>query len=87
MGRHWDTKLGLLLTIELGILFTYLQGVEYVGAPFAINSGIYGSIFFLATGFHGFHVIIGTVFLFVCLVRHFKFHFTREHHFGFEAAA
>lgn len=86
-ARHWDTKVGLLLTIEFGILFTYLQATEYVSAPFAINSGIYGSVFFLATGFHGFHVIIGTVFLIVCLVRHFKFHFIREHHFGFEAAA
>jgi heme/copper-type cytochrome/quinol oxidase subunit 3 len=52
-----------------------------------MNSGIYGSIFFLATGFHGFHVIMGTVILIVCLIRHFNYHFTVEHHFGFEAGA
>jgi heme/copper-type cytochrome/quinol oxidase subunit 3 len=64
-----------------------LQAKEYVEAPFSINDSIYGSVFFLATGFHGFHVIIGTIFLFVCFLRHLNFHFTREHHFGFEAAA
>jgi cytochrome c oxidase subunit 3 len=64
-----------------------LQVYEYQNAVFFINSSAYGSIFFLATGFHGFHVLIGTVFLFVCLIRQIMFHFTVEHHFGFEAAA
>jgi heme/copper-type cytochrome/quinol oxidase subunit 3 len=86
-GLFIDTILGLEITISLGILFTCFQVYEYVLAPFAINSGIYGSIFFLATGFHGFHVLIGTIFLIVCLVRQFKFHLMKDHHFGFEAAA
>jgi cytochrome c oxidase subunit 3 len=61
--------------------------LEYLSAPFAISDGIYGSCFFLATGFHGFHVFVGSLFLMVCLVRVWKFHFTKYHHFGFEAAA
>jgi cytochrome c oxidase subunit III len=63
------------------------QGIEYAHAPFAFTGGIYGSTFFMATGFHGFHVIIGTLFLSVCLGRLIKGHFKPEHHFGFEAAA
>jgi cytochrome c oxidase subunit 3 len=86
-GRHKETVWGLGITIILGILFTILQATEYIEAPFSINSGIYGSVFFLATGFHGFHAMIGTIFLIVCFFRQLKFHFTREHHFGFEAAA
>jgi len=80
-------KKGLLLTVLLGLTFTALQAYEYAVAPFGLSSGIYGSTFFLATGFHGFHVIIGTIFLAVCYVRAVKGHFDREHHFGFEAAA
>lgn len=86
-SRHWDTILSLGITISLGIFFTCLQLKEYIEAPFAINSGIYGSIFFMATGSHGFHAIIGTIFLIICFFRQCKFHFTKEHHFGFEAAA
>jgi heme/copper-type cytochrome/quinol oxidase subunit 3 len=56
-------------------------------APFFINDGIYGSLFYLCTGFHGFHVIVGTIFLIVCFFRQLKYHFTVEQHFGFEAAA
>lgn len=78
---------GLILTIVLGIIFTGFQGFEYTTSEFSINDGIYGSIFYMATGFHGFHVLIGTLFIFFCLVRHYKYHFTVEHHFGFEAAA
>ena len=80
-------KQGLLLTVLLGIAFSALQAYEYISAPFGLSSGIYGSTFFLATGFHGFHVIIGTIFLAVCYVRARKGHFDPEHHFGFEAAA
>lgn len=60
---------------------------EYVEADFNITDGVYGSTFFMATGFHGFHVIIGTIFLSVCFFRLAKNHFTKRHHFGFEAAA
>ena len=79
---------GLALTVLLGLTFTTCQAMEYSEAPFAFNGGgIYSSIFFLATGFHGFHVIVGTIFLAVCLVRAIKGEFTVEKHFGFEAAA
>jgi heme/copper-type cytochrome/quinol oxidase subunit 3 len=77
----------LILTIFLAAIFTGLQGFEYVSATFNISDGIYGSTFFMATGFHGFHVLIGTIFLTVCLFRLFLDHFTIQHHFGFEAAA
>jgi heme/copper-type cytochrome/quinol oxidase subunit 3 len=82
-----DFMLGLSLTIGLGALFTMLQAFEYSHAPFGFTDGIYPSVFFMATGFHGFHVIIGTLFLAVCLFRGWKGHFTSKHHFGFEAAA
>jgi len=78
---------GLILTVALGVLFTSLQAYEYVHATFGFREGIYPSTFYMATGFHGFHVIIGTTFLTVCLVRAIKGHFKPDHHFGFEAAA
>ena len=78
---------GLALTVLLGMIFTGLQAWEYMVAPFPFTGGVYPSTFFLATGFHGFHVIVGTVFLAVCLFRAFAGHFTPEKHFGFEAAA
>ena len=79
---------GLALTVFLGVVFTCLQIWEYMVAPFPFrDGGIYPSIFFLATGFHGFHVIVGTIFLLVCLFRAIAGHFTPEKHFGFEAAA
>nr|YP_009370799.1 cytochrome c oxidase subunit III [Truljalia hibinonis]ARO46893.1 cytochrome c oxidase subunit III [Truljalia hibinonis] len=77
----------LTFTILLGIYFTMLQAYEYLEAPFTIADSIYGSTFFMATGFHGLHVIIGTTFLLICLLRHMLFHFSSNHHFGFEAAA
>nr|YP_010758168.1 cytochrome c oxidase subunit III [Rhynchocyon stuhlmanni]WEW63478.1 cytochrome c oxidase subunit III [Rhynchocyon stuhlmanni]WEW63504.1 cytochrome c oxidase subunit III [Rhynchocyon stuhlmanni] len=77
----------LFITILLGIYFTLLQASEYFETPFTIADGIYGSTFFMATGFHGLHVIIGSTFLLVCFFRQLKFHFTSKHHFGFEAAA
>jgi cytochrome c oxidase subunit III len=80
-------KWGLWLTIVLGVLFTSVQAYEYINAPFDFKNNIYGATFFMATGFHGFHVIIGTIFLAVCLVRAYLGHFTPEQHFGFEAAA
>nr|YP_009185962.1 cytochrome c oxidase subunit III [Sciodrepoides watsoni]ALO70912.1 cytochrome c oxidase subunit 3 [Sciodrepoides watsoni] len=81
------TTQGLLLTVILGVYFSILQAYEYIEASFTISDSVYGSSFFMATGFHGIHVIIGTTFLLVCLMRHLKNHFSSIHHFGFEAAA
>lgn len=78
---------GLAITIALGLLFSYVQYYEYAHAPFAFKDSIYGATFYMATGFHGFHVIIGTIFLIVCLIRSIKGDFTPKQHFGFEAAA
>jgi len=86
-GNRDGLKLGLLLTILLGLTFTGIQAYEYAHAPFAFKGSIYGSTFFMATGFHGFHVIIGTIFLTVCLIRAYRGDFTPKQHFGFEAAA
>lgn len=77
----------LLITIILGIYFTLLQLIEYLESPFTISDSIYGSTFFIATGFHGLHVIIGTLFLSACFFRIHLLHFSKLHHFGFEAAA
>lgn len=79
--------IGLVLTVLLGMIFTALQAVEYGHAAFSFAGHSYGSTFFMATGFHGAHVIIGTIFLAVCLFRALKGHFTPKQHFGFEAAA
>ncbi|MBO6719010.1 MAG: cytochrome c oxidase subunit 3 [Rhizobiaceae bacterium] len=78
---------GLVLTVALGVLFTCVQAYEYAEAPFQFSESIYGATFFMATGFHGFHVLIGTIFLLVCLFRAMAGHFTPQQHFGFEAAA
>jgi cytochrome c oxidase subunit 3 len=87
LGYRNDTILGLALTIGLGVLFTLSQVFEYQSSTFQVNDGIYGSVFFLATGFHGFHVIVGTFFLIVCLYRQINYEFLVKQHFGFEAAA
>jgi cytochrome c oxidase subunit III len=81
------TKLGLLITIILAAMFTCVQAYEYAHAPFAFKGSIYGATFFMATGFHGAHVLIGTIFLTVCLLRTMAGHFTPKHHLGFEFAA
>ncbi len=78
---------GLVCTIILGALFTALQAYEYAHASFPFSGSIYGATFFMATGFHGAHVIIGTIFLTVTLFRALAGHFTSTQHFGFEAAA
>ncbi|MBA5778385.1 cytochrome c oxidase subunit 3 [Stappia sp. F7233] len=80
-------KWGLALTVILGVLFTATQAYEYAHAAFDFSGNIYGATFFMATGFHGFHVIVGTIFLAVCLIRAAIGQFTVEKHFGFEAAA
>nr|YP_009526495.1 cytochrome c oxidase subunit III [Tachaea chinensis]ATO58511.1 cytochrome c oxidase subunit 3 [Tachaea chinensis] len=86
-NQHYMAILSLMLTIILGIYFTILQSFEYFEAPFSISDSIYGSTFFVATGFHGLHVIIGTSFLLVNLVRMKSAHLSSYHHFGFEAAS
>nr|YP_010132034.1 cytochrome c oxidase subunit III [Periscepsia handlirschi]QQD89768.1 cytochrome c oxidase subunit III [Periscepsia handlirschi] len=78
---------GLFFTVLLGIYFSILQAYEYLESSFTMADSIYGSTFFMATGFHGLHVLIGTTFLLVCLIRHLSNHFSKNHHFGFEAAA
>ena len=86
-GNRTESIQALFLTILLGVYFTALQAWEYLDAPFTIADRVYGSTFFVATGFHGLHVIIGTTFLLVCFLRLVNFHFSAHHHFGFEAAA
>jgi cytochrome c oxidase subunit III len=78
---------GLICTVVLGAMFTLCQAYEYGHAGFTFAGNIYGSTFFMATGFHGAHVIIGTIFLTVCLIRAISGDFTPKQHFGFEAAA
>nr|WPV76802.1 cytochrome c oxidase subunit III [Phlebotomus chinensis] len=85
--NHSQTSQGLFFTIILGIYFTILQAYEYIEASFTISDNVYGSTFFMATGFHGLHVLIGTTFLLICLIRHLQNHYSSNHHFGFEAAA
>lgn len=80
-------KWGLICTVILGVLFTICQVYEYSHAAFAFSGHIYGATFYMATGFHGFHVVVGTLFLAVCLLRALKGHFTPQQHLGFEFAA
>lgn len=87
VGNKDQAFKALIITVLLAVIFTGFQAYEYVEAPFSISDGVYGSTFFLSTGFHGFHVIIGTIFLAVCTVRVYLNHFSKGHHFGFEAAA
>ena len=86
-GKQNGLIQGLIVTCLLGLCFTSLQAFEYSSASFHFTGGIYPSTFFMATGFHGFHVIIGTTFLAVCLWRACMGHFKPDHHFGLEAAA
>ena len=82
-----DVKMGLIISIALGAIFTVFQIYEYSHAAFGFAGNIYGASFFMATGFHGFHVLVGTIFLFICLLRVRRGHFSVESHLGFEAAA
>nr|UPL65252.1 cytochrome c oxidase subunit III [Physopelta sp.] len=86
-NMHKQTIMALTMTVMLGLLFTMLQAYEYLEAKFCISDSVYGSSFFMTTGFHGIHVIIGTTFLMVCLMRQMMFHFSKNHHLGFETAA
>nr|AKK32510.1 cytochrome c oxidase subunit III [Aenictopecheidae sp. PJ-2015] len=85
--NYKQTMISLMMTIILGIYFTMLQGYEYIESNFTISDSVYGSSFFMATGFHGLHVIIGTLFLMMMIMRHYMNHFSNKHHFGFEAAS
>lgn len=82
-----QTQQGLGLTVILGVYFTALQAIEYYEASFTFADRVYGSTFYLATGFHGLHVLVGTAFLIVCYFRHINIEYRAAHHFGFEAAA
>jgi heme/copper-type cytochrome/quinol oxidase subunit 3 len=82
-----EAIIAFLVTLFLAITFTGLQIFEYSSSIWSIASGVYGSTFFMATGFHGFHVLIGSTFISICFIRLIREHFTPAHHFGFEAAA
>jgi cytochrome c oxidase subunit 3 len=86
-GDRKNAILSLFITIGLAVFFTMIQAFEYIETTFSISDSIYGTTFFLLTGFHGFHVIIGTIFIIVSTFRLINHHFTKQHHFGFEAAA
>lgn len=82
-----ESVLALLITVLLGVLFLCFQAYEYSHAAFGFKDSVYSSAFYMATGFHGFHVLVGTIFLIVCWRRAVAGHFTSKSHFGFEAAA
>lgn len=86
-GDRAMTNQAIVATLVLAVFFTGFQGYEYFEAPFSIADSIYASTFYLATGFHGLHVIIGTIFIFIGFLRYFAYHFTYKNHFGFIAAA
>ena len=85
-GNRYGAILGTLLTIVFAILFTALQAFEYIEAPFSIADSVFGTVFFASTGLHGFHVIIGTLFLLYATVRIYSYHSTSSHHVGLESA-
>jgi cytochrome c oxidase subunit 3 len=85
-GQHYEAVWGLITTIILGLYFTALQCLEYLQAWFTIADSVFGSVFFIATGFHGFHVLVGTTFLVVILLRLHWGHFSPAHHLGLEMA-
>jgi cytochrome c oxidase subunit 3 len=87
LGNRRSTILSLIITIGLAVFFTLIQAYEYIESSFSISDSVYGTTFFLLTGFHGLHVIVGTIFILVSLLRLINGHFTKTHHFGFEAAA
>jgi cytochrome c oxidase subunit 3 len=87
LGQYIERVVGLAITIILGVYFTAVQAYEYLEAFFCFSDSVYGSCFFIATGFHGAHVLIGTLFLAVCLLRLLIGQYSVKHHFGFEAAA
>ncbi len=87
MGKYDLTKEAFIITLILAVYFTLLQIFEYLEAPFNISDSVYGSVFFMATGFHGFHVFVGTVFIAVNFFRFLNLQLSKNHHVGFESAA
>nr|QNV12179.1 cytochrome c oxidase subunit III [Ammophila sabulosa] len=87
INKKSESLISLLITIMLGIIFSSFQMYEYYMCPFTISDSVFGSIFFIATGFHGIHVLIGTTFLMVCLIRMKFNHFSKNRHLGFEMAS
>jgi heme/copper-type cytochrome/quinol oxidase subunit 3 len=87
VGRYKQVYYGFITTLFLAVIFTLLQIGEYLNAPFNITDSVYGSSFFSLTGLHGLHVIIGSIFIFICFIRFLNFHFTTKHHLGFEFAS
>jgi cytochrome c oxidase subunit 3 len=85
-GNRAGVIYGLIFTVILATIFTGFQGYEYYNAPFTFSDGVYGSTFYMSTGFHGLHVVIGTIFLTVALFRVISYHLTDHHHLGFETA-
>nr|YP_010610868.1 cytochrome c oxidase subunit III [Idiocerus consimilis]WAP91689.1 cytochrome c oxidase subunit III [Idiocerus consimilis] len=77
----------MIITVLLGLYFTSLQLYEYIEAPFSIADSVYGATFFMSTGFHGLHVMIGTMFIIIIMLRTNKLHFSANHHIGFESSA
>ena len=86
-GDRKNSIISLFITIGLAVFFSFIQAFEYLEATFSISDSIYGTTFYLLTGFHGLHVIIGTIFIIVSTSRLINYHFAKQHHFGFEAAA
>nr|YP_010996497.1 cytochrome c oxidase subunit III [Sophonia microstaina]WPC85239.1 cytochrome c oxidase subunit III [Sophonia microstaina] len=87
LKNYTQTIQSMLITVILGFYFSLLQMYEYIESPFCISDSVYGSTFFMSTGFHGLHVIIGTIFISVSLYRVKNLHFSSQHHVGFETAA
>uniref|UniRef100_A0AAU6PBE5 Cytochrome c oxidase subunit 3 n=1 Tax=Amblyseiulella paraheveae TaxID=3049516 RepID=A0AAU6PBE5_9ACAR len=86
-SKYSSSSSSIFITIFLGCFFSMIQSIEYYSADFSINDSVFGSTFFILTGFHGLHVLIGTLFLTVSLMRILYSHFNSNHHFGFEASA
>jgi cytochrome c oxidase subunit 3 len=84
-GERKGALYGSIFTVLLALIFTFFQGVEYSVSSFTISDGVFGTCFFFGTGFHGLHVIIGTIFLSVALWRIYSYHLTDHHHLGYEA--
>nr|AXS67638.1 cytochrome c oxidase subunit III [Cicadellidae gen. sp. 1 JCX-2018] len=82
-----QTIQSMAITIMLGIYFSIIQMIEYWEAPFTIADSVFGSTFFMSTGFHGIHVLVGTIFILISMIRISQLHMSKMHHFGFEAAA
>jgi cytochrome c oxidase subunit 3 len=85
-GNRFKSSLYLLFTIIYGLIFMFVQYFEYDNSLFSISDSIYGSIFYITTGFHGLHVVIGTIFLAVCLLRHYRYQLLSDHHIGLDCS-